>query len=57
MVIVDVLLCFLLLDEFEVLDMNVKVYYLIRIILVKMEEFKKEIVKDEILQFLVYKVM
>lgn len=49
MVIVDVLLCFLLLDEFEVLDMNVKVYYLIRIILVKMEEFKKEIVKDEIL--------
>lgn len=49
MVIVDVLLCFLLLDEFEVLDMNVKVYYLIRIILVKMEEFKEEIVKDEIL--------
>ena len=44
-------------DEFEVPDMNVKLYHLIRITPAKMEEFKEETTKDEILQLLSCTVM
>lgn len=39
-------------DKFEVSDMNIKIYHLIRITLAKMEEFKEETAKGETLQLL-----
>ena len=57
MVPAEALPCLLLLDEFKVPDMNVKIHRLIRITPAKMEEFKVETTKDETLQLLPYQVI
>ena len=52
MVTADALSCLSRMDKFEVPDMNVQVHHVIRITPAKMQEFKDETAKDEILQLL-----